>query len=260
MKILALVDSKNKENELKKVLDEEKNDLIFSGSPREFMQILENDYQIDLMLVDSKSLAESKTDLIRHAKAASRFQWIPMLALCDNCQIEYVMSMINRGIHDIIAYPLDKKRVQAKLKNAIINGRRRIVVVDDDPGVLEILCDIMELDRHIVFPFSSAEGALKFLRETQNINAVVSDILLPGMSGFELMERIKGIYDYIPVILVTGHSGKYSPRMAIEHGADGYFKKPFHNKELLRTLEAVLLKYKRYHKVAPVPISESSAV
>jgi CheY-like chemotaxis protein len=80
--------------------------------------------------------------------------------------------------------------------------------------------------------------------------------MLPGMNGLEFMERVKKRYGHIPVVLITGYAGQFTPDHAIEQGADGYFKKPFNNKELIRTLEAILQKYKRF--IVPDKIPEKT--
>jgi DNA-binding response OmpR family regulator len=145
--------------------------------------------------------------------------------------------------------------MRKKILKALNNGRRQILVVDDEPNILSILKEFMELERYKVTTALNAEEGLSLLRQ-QNFHAVVTDLMLPGMNGLEFMERVKKRYGHIPVVLITGYAGQFTPDHAIEQGADGYFKKPFNNKELIRTLEAILQKYKRF--IVPDKITEKT--
>jgi len=100
------------------------------------------------------------------------------------------------------------------------------------------------LERFRVITAGTAEDGIKILGE-KHIDVVVSDIMLPGMRGTDLLALIKKDSPEIPVILITGFSGKITPQQAIAIGADGYFAKPFHNKDLAFTLRSVLQQYER---------------
>jgi len=80
---------------------------------------------------------------------------------------------------------------------------------------------------------------LTALKENR-FDAVVTDVMLPGKSGIELLEIIKKDNPEMPVILITGFSGQFTPRDAISLGADGFFAKPFNNIELSYKLRLIL--------------------
>jgi DNA-binding NtrC family response regulator len=248
MKIIALMGKARILDDLTAILKRDTSHVIGVDSPRKLILGLEEDIQIDMVIADANLLYDSEVDVLNFIQSRQRYHWLPILATCHDCEPEKMMSLVRRGVHDILIYPFDPDRFYDRVKNAHLNGRRKIVVIDDEPGILEILTDIFELERHVVYPFSCAEGAFAFLKENQNVHAVVSDILLPGASGIDVLKTVKAKYSNIPVILITGQGGKFAPEKLMAIGADGYFNKPFHNVDLIRTLFAILHKYGRYNK------------
>lgn len=71
------------------------------------------------------------------------------------------------------------------------------------------------------------------------MHAVISDVLLPGISGFDLMVKIKQKDKNLPVILITDYEGENVLKEAEAAGADGYYKKPFDNRILINRLKQV---------------------
>jgi DNA-binding response OmpR family regulator len=120
-----------------------------------------------------------------------------------------------------------------------------VLVVDDDPGVLDFLADNLAADRFTALCARSAEEALAQLR-TARPDAALVDVTLPGMSGLELVTAIREGGDEVawdaamPIIVVSGRSDPHAAVRGIERGADDYVAKPFHYPELLARLGAVL--------------------
>ncbi|MBF4550061.1 MULTISPECIES: response regulator transcription factor [unclassified Pseudoclavibacter] len=103
-------------------------------------------------------------------------------------------------------------------------------VVDDEPAMLDIVTFALETQGFTTESFRSAETAWTAL-ERSRPDLVVLDIMLPGISGISLCQRIKSRWD-LPVILVTA-KGEVSDRIAgLEAEADDYVAKPFHPREL----------------------------
>jgi two-component system, NtrC family, response regulator len=127
-------------------------------------------------------------------------------------------------------------------------------VVDDDELVRLHLAEFLLMERYRPILVETAEIASATLK-TQQIDAVVTDISLPRSSGLDLLVEIKKQYPHIPVIMITGHTGKYGPTDALSMGADGYFIKPFHNLDLMYTLHRALTERPRQR----VPNSPSPA-
>ncbi|HLV80316.1 MAG TPA: HD domain-containing phosphohydrolase [Chthonomonadaceae bacterium] len=103
----------------------------------------------------------------------------------------------------------------------------RILVVDDDERVRDILARILVRNRYQVRTVASAEEALDLLPYA-SFDMVMSDVMLGGMSGLELTTRIKALYPDLPVILITAHGDADLMRLALRRGACDFVPKPFH--------------------------------
>ncbi|MDY6791050.1 MAG: diguanylate cyclase [Thermodesulfobacteriota bacterium] len=113
-----------------------------------------------------------------------------------------------------------------------------ILIVDDDSSVRNPMSEFVRLSGYNSFEASSAEEAIDILK-TNTIQVVITDIMLPEMSGFELTELIIKEYDS-DVIIITGYSDIYSYEEAIKAGASDFIIKPVRFEELLLRLQKVL--------------------
>lgn len=219
---------------------------------------LDRRVEIDLVIVDAGEFGKRGIDFIKWIKGNPRYQPIPVIMAGTTFDEVTLSHYIELGVSDIILLPVQSATLDAKLARARASGKRTVLVVDDEPVILDLLKDFLELERYRVITAGTAEGALELL-EKEAINVVVSDINLPGMQGTELLIEIKQKYDPMPVILITGHSKHAAPRRMIETGADGYFAKPFHNKDLAFTLRRVLLEYEHLRRKTAAVVRESPA-
>lgn len=114
-------------------------------------------------------------------------------------------------------------------------SRRRILVVDDEPGMLRAVCRILERG-YDVTGFASPVEALAAASEMCPDLAIL-DVRMPVIDGFELTERLKRLLPEIDVILMTGSAGESDQKLirAIRHEAFYFLQKPF-DREVLRTL------------------------
>jgi diguanylate cyclase (GGDEF)-like protein len=113
-----------------------------------------------------------------------------------------------------------------------------ILIVDDDSAIRDSLHEFIMISGYTAFKSPSSEEALAVLKE-KNIHVVITDIILPGMDGLDLTERVKSIYN-TDVIVMTGYSGDYSYEEAINKGASDLIFKPVRFEELLLRLKRVL--------------------
>lgn len=102
-----------------------------------------------------------------------------------------------------------------------------VLLVDDNEDILEFLTDELR-EKYSVFTVTTAEHAIELLPQ-ESIQLIVSDIMMPGMDGFELCRTIKTHFDYshIPIILLTAKNTLQSRIEGLETGADAYIEKPF---------------------------------
>jgi DNA-binding response OmpR family regulator len=100
---------------------------------------------------------------------------------------------------------------------------------------------VIEIERFNVLTAISAEEALEILSQNK-INAVISDIMLPGMTGLELLAKIKTKNISMPVIMITAHGRQFTSQEALGMGADEFFAKPFKNVEIVSALRRLITK------------------
>jgi diguanylate cyclase (GGDEF)-like protein len=113
-----------------------------------------------------------------------------------------------------------------------------ILIVDDDLSIRDAMHEFIEMSGYAASVASSAEEALEVL-STNTVEVVITDILLPGIDGLALTDRIKRNHA-IDVIVMTGYSTEYSYEEAISKGASDFVFKPVRFEELLLRLKRVL--------------------
>lgn len=114
----------------------------------------------------------------------------------------------------------------------------KILLVDDDTALTELLGEYMSEAGFTIATAPGANEALKIL-DSQQVDLVVLDVMMPGMSGLELLPVIRGKWS-LPVIMLTGRGEDIDRILGLEMGADDYLAKPANPRELLARVRAVL--------------------
>ncbi len=116
-----------------------------------------------------------------------------------------------------------------------------ILVVEDEPGIQEVLKFNLGQHGHDVIVASDADEAINLLRGALP-DIMLLDWMLPGISGIELAKRIRGDHRLkgIPIIMLTARSDERDKIQGLETGADDYITKPFSPRELMARIKAVL--------------------
>ena len=128
-------------------------------------------------------------------------------------------------------------RSPTHLRNTV---RERIVIVDDEPGVRRLLRAHLSCLPYETLEARDAAEAMAFLAEAPRPALVLSDIEMPGLSGVELLKRIKELDSNIQVVMVTGQQDLETVRQCLQEGAYDYLVKPFDPDDLLNTVERSL--------------------
>jgi len=111
-----------------------------------------------------------------------------------------------------------------------------VLVVDDDSVITELLGIFLERKGYTVTVASCAAEGLQKIDE-QTFHLIVSDVEMPGLNGFEFLERIRDEQPAIGVILMTAYPENHTRATAMRAGADGYIRKPFSLDQFSTTLE-----------------------
>jgi excisionase family DNA binding protein len=116
------------------------------------------------------------------------------------------------------------------------DGRRRVLLVDDEPSSLDLLTKMLAAQYAIVSA-TDPTGALDMLRTNPTgYDVLISDLNMPGMDGLALIREVRRISTRLPIIIVTGFSTEASAIEAVNLGVAGYLVKPFRAQEVLAVI------------------------
>ena len=118
------------------------------------------------------------------------------------------------------------------------SGTRRVLVVDDEPMVREVVSAYLERDGFAVTTADDGPEALRAL-ERAKPDLVILDVMLPEIDGFDVLTRLRRSSD-VPVILLTARTEEPDRVLGLELGADDYVVKPFSPRELAARVRSVL--------------------
>jgi excisionase family DNA binding protein len=114
------------------------------------------------------------------------------------------------------------------------NGRYRVLVVDDEASIRDLLSKTLALAEYDVDAAPDGNAALTRLREGgTNYNLVIADLKMPGMDGLTLIRQVKRLHPELPIIIITGFSTESSAIEAVNLGVAGYLTKPFRVPQVL---------------------------
>ena len=109
---------------------------------------------------------------------------------------------------------------------------KRILVVDDEKDVLEIIKDRLESYGYEVETLTDGQQCIEFLKK-DSIDLILLDIEMPEMDGIEVLEIVHRDYSNIPVIILSATTTRATARGTLEKGAVDYILKPFSPEELM---------------------------
>ena len=134
----------------------------------------------------------------------------------------------------------------------------RILVVDDEKNIVDILRSNLEREGYKVLAAYDGEEALR-LTFSRNPDLVLLDCMLPGMDGFDVCKKIRR-ESTVPIIMLTAKSEEIDKVLGLELGADDYITKPFSVREVLARVKAQLrrvnLQENRFELVPSIRIGE----
>jgi DNA-binding NtrC family response regulator len=118
-------------------------------------------------------------------------------------------------------------------------GRVRVLVVDDEASIRDLLSKTLALAEYDVDTAADASTALGRVRAS-DYDLLIADLRMPGMDGLTLIRQVKRIRAELPVIIITGFSTESSAIEAVNLGVAGYLRKPFRVPEVLEAAKKAL--------------------
>jgi DNA-binding response OmpR family regulator len=119
----------------------------------------------------------------------------------------------------------------------------KILVVDDDPNIRELVCALLKNGGFEPFEACDGRDALTKMTAVAPELCVV-DLMMPNMDGYELTRKIRQYYENMPVLMLTAKAELSAKAAGFGAGTDDYLTKPFEDDELLMRVRALLRRYK----------------
>ena len=124
-----------------------------------------------------------------------------------------------------------------------MDSKKRIVAVDDSNVVLKTLKNVLDKEEYELHAFSTGTRAVEYLVQKDKIpDLIILDIEMPGMNGYEVLERIKKMIhlESVPVIFLTSNNEKKQVIKAVTGGVKDYVVKPIDQDILLDKIQTLL--------------------
>jgi len=208
-------------------------------------------HKIDLIMTDVFMPSGEGVDFLLAAKRERpETAVIIMSSLMDDGIRD---DLIGSGADGVLVKPFRIAKVEELISTilmkydrstrAIRHSNKKIMVIDDDPGLLEFMSEGLKILGYEVVAKRDAASALETFSE-ENPDLVISDFMLSGLCGIELINKLKKIRPQIPGVIVTGYPAAYPSELAKVNGIAGYLIKPFRINQLEQVVAGLLYREK----------------
>jgi len=126
-----------------------------------------------------------------------------------------------------------------------------VLIVDDDPDILELVSLTLERDGYEVAQAQNGEEALRIASE-RKLHLAVLDLMMPGIDGYEVTRRLR-VNDpdgTLPILILSAFAEDRQAALALAAGADAYMRKPFSPRELLAAAGSLILQRRPRSRLA----------
>ncbi|MDR1149832.1 MAG: response regulator transcription factor [Spirochaetaceae bacterium] len=133
-----------------------------------------------------------------------------------------------------------------------------ILMVDDEPKILELVKSYLVLNRYAALCTTSGREGIKMFEE-HNVSLILLDLMLPDFSGEEFCKKVRQMSE-VPIIMLTARADESSIIRGLNIGADDYVTKPFSPKQLMARIQAVLRRNSGRGRTAPFLVYDDLVV
>ncbi len=239
MKILIVDDDKVSEKLVNSILTKCGYEVLLARSVQEAIDIIKSGERISLIILDINLPDKKGFSLLTFLKSKKLNRKIPVIMCSSAEDKDSVMRSISLGAVGYLKKPVKSEILLSKIKEILAKKHRTVLIVDDEKTIRDILKITLEREGFNTVAVKTGVETLKIL-DSQHIDAVISDIQMDGMDGLELLKAIRSKHGELPVMMISGHSNKYSTTDMDMAGADGYITKPFKNLEIIEAVRDIL--------------------
>lgn len=129
------------------------------------------------------------------------------------------------------------KKIQPE-NNKLDKDIYNILIVDDEVALTELTAELLRSEGHQIETAFNAAEALDIV-EKKNFDILISDVVMPGLNGFELADKVKEQYPDIKIIMVSGYNDQFNSEVKACHSYDTQLEKPVSSTQLLNTIDSV---------------------
>jgi len=222
------------------------------------------DRTVDLIISDWEMPKMDGLMLLQKLRQNRRWANIPFIMIPADAAREQIICAIKAGVTDLMVKPFTVGMLRHRVLNALkgktpvkadadnktqtLTESQSILIVDDSSDNLELLGGLLKQDYRVKL-VKSGEKALEVAWGEQTPDLILLDVMMPGMSGFEVLAKLRTHpqSDQIPVIFITALTQEQNKLQGLEGGAVDYITKPI-QPELLKLRVKNLMNYMALHK------------
>lgn len=119
----------------------------------------------------------------------------------------------------------------------------KILIVEDDADLNQLFCRTLQRNGYVPFGVADAMEALALL-DTESVDLIITDVMMPGINGFEFVRQLREAQMMMPVMMVTAKGDIMDKQIGFQAGADDYLVKPIDIQEMLLRVQALLRRAK----------------
>ena len=195
----------------------------------------------DLVLCDISMPGLSGIEVLKKIKEYNPH--IIVIMLTGFGTLESAIECLKLGAYDHIAKPVELEKLLVLLKEALNmnskNLKHKILIIDDEPQLVESLAMRLKASGYAVSAApDGVSGINKFKEEPPDL--VILDIMMPGLSGLDVLKELKEICLNVPVIMLTAYGTPQSAIEALRLGAYDHLAKPFNTETLLEMIKKAI--------------------
>ncbi len=193
----------------------------------------------DLIILDACMPQMDGLKFVDEIRWNTHLRSIPVLVLTG--QPKSRPAFMELGVRWVMTKPFEAsllvKRVDMILQMRSVPCRKQVMVIDDDPDIVELIETRLRVNDYDVITAENGATALHQIKDVQP-DAIVLDIMMPDMDGFQVCQTLKSDTRCrdIPIIVLSGLTSKSDRKMVRQIKADAYLPKPFQAAQLLETV------------------------
>jgi DNA-binding NtrC family response regulator len=240
MSVLIIDDDPNVSKVMENILTEGEYEVATAYSVDESIHKLQADSSIEVVILDIVMPGGDGFDFLKFLTSNLRFRHIPVIMCSGYADAPNLERSILSGAKDFIAKPVRPDILLAKVKSVLERARKTILVVMEDTQLLGILSRMVEREGFNAVSKQTGADALTHI-DKHTVDAVISQIEMSEMSGWDLLIEVKERDFQLPILLIQD-STRQTDVDPLAAGADGLISLPFENITVRRTLQELFTK------------------